>query len=175
MEQDNTNRTLEELCNDINLRAEKLFSKFSKVEKWGLLLFAVLFLAPIAINWHLHRSVDWWWVGACCALVVFLFVFYIINHRLINGMKRAANVKQHLRLAKRLRKCVQFRNFFGFLYWSTFAGFGFAHDEFEWGWFLFSLIIAVIVTLCITAANPEKLIDSAFSEDLDELEYRLEE
>jgi hypothetical protein len=175
MEQDNTNRTLEELCNDINLRAEKLFIKFSKVEKWGLLLIAVLFLAPIAINWHLHRSVDWWWVGAGCALVVFFFVFYIINQRLINGMKRAANVKQHLRLAKRLSKCVRFRNFFFIFFQGCICGIHLVNNEFEWGWFLFGLIIAVIVTLCITAANPKMLIDPAFSEDLDELEYRLEE
>ncbi len=176
MEQDNTNRTLEELCNDINLRAEKLFLKFSKVEKWGLLFFAVAFIAPIAIFWHLQRSIDWWWVGACCIFVVFFFVFFIINRRLINGMKRATDFKQHLRLAKRLKKCVRFRNFLGSLYWSTFVGISIVcRDEFSWGWILFAFIVAVIVSLCLTAVKPEMLIDSAFREDLEELEYRLEE
>lgn len=175
MEQDNTNRTLEELCSDINLRAEKLFLKFSKTEKWLLLLFAVVIVAAIAIDWHLNRSVDWWLIGACCTFVVIMFVFFIINRRLINGMKRASNFKQHLRLAKRLKKCVQFRNFFGFLYWSTFAGINSVLDEFNWGWILFAFIVALIVTLCFTAVNHEMLIDSAFSDELDELEYQLEE
>lgn len=166
MEQEDTNkkRTLEELCQDINLRAEKLY--VGKRSKFILPIIAVVLLALAVLNrffnWFECDNWYWIWLGA---IVVWCFVLFIVNLILINGMKRAASPKQHLRIAKWLKRFVRFSNAFNAII--LFLPFirlacrkSYAVALFVAGlWFLFGYI-----------AGP---IDSAFSEDLDELEYRL--
>jgi hypothetical protein len=167
-------RTTKELCSDIILKAEKLYLKS---DKRGLLIFAIFFLVCVALNWYFKIFKGWWLLCAwLVAVFVVYFAFFIINRKLINDMNLAANPKQLLPMAKRLKKCVQYRNFvFETLsFWLFISQFMPSPND-EWWWSVISFIPALIIALVVVKIRraPEKEAD--FNDDLDELEYRLEE
>lgn len=160
-------RKLDELCQDINLRAEKVFLKQSKY----LLLFAVVFILGLLalgryfqwfeINWH--RDLIW------LVCLVWLFVVYLVNQLLINRMKRAISPKQHLRLAKCLKWLDKLsRAFISAIVipWPLLSSW---NDTASVSTII--LCVCPLLVLCFLIAP----VDSDFSEALDELEYRLEE
>ena len=162
-------RTPKELCRDINLKAEKLFLKN---DKFGLLIFAVFFLVLVALHFYYKTYVNLW-LGAIVvgAILVVNSVFFLINRRLVNDMNLAATSKQFLPMAKRLKKCFQFRNFLclSLLFWLPFL----ILDDFHDVWRIAELLILYILGALFS--NRDFWIDPAFSDDVEELEYRLEE
>ena len=90
-------------------------------------------------------------------------------------MNLAANPKQLLPMAKRLKKCVQYRNYVceTLSFWLFIAQFMPSPND-EWWWSVISFIPALIIALVVVKIRraPEKEAD--FNDDLDELEYRLE-
>ena len=162
-------RTTEEVCRDINIKAEKLFLKNNK---YTLLLIAVIFLVFGAMSWYWKGYVEWWvwvWFGA---FLVGDIIFYIINQKLINDMKSAASPKQHFSIAKRLRWSVRLRNYLGFalILWPNLRPI-LGND---WWWNVMAYIINLLVVLLFAFLKPDLWIEPDFIEDLDELEYRLE-
>ena len=167
MKQEDTNtpdkkRTLEELCQDITLRAERLYLRENKA-KYILLVFVVAFVLG-ALNMHFKWFVmfNWWWAWLL-GLMVWVGVTYIINQILINGMKRASSHKQYLRTAKRLKRSIQCTNAI-----SCIISFLPLVHEMTYGIVFF---LGLLLVLGFVAGG----IDSAFSDDLHELEYRLED
>ncbi len=144
---------------------------FSKNENLRTLIFAVGILVVVAMSWHEKTYVNWW-LGAIVvgAIVVVTTVFFIINKRLVNEMNLAANPKQHLGIAKRLKKCLQIRNCLclSLLVWLPVLVLDSIQDE---RWFVYLLIFVVVVLF----SDRNFWIDIAFCEDVNELEYRLEE
>lgn len=143
---------------------------FSRNDNIRSLIFAVFLLVLMALNWQEKTYVNWWlgaiWVGT---LVVVTAVFFIINKRLVNDMYLAANPKQHLGIAKRLKRCLQIRNILciSLLIWFPVL----ILDRFQGErWFIPSLIFVVLVLF----GDRDLWIDIAFCEDVNELEYRLE-
>lgn len=170
MEQVDTNHpdkkmTLGELCEDIFLRAEKMCFLSNK-EKYILLIIALVFLVLVVLDWHYKWfKFEWfhWCSLACLGAIVVIALGYIINRKLINGMKRAASPKQHLRLAKWLKWSVQTRNALGaIILWLPLVRQG-----------TFEVVLLIVVLVFILGFLSGKM-DSAFCSDLDELEYRLD-
>jgi len=171
MEQENTNipdkkRTAEELCRDINLRAEELYLSSKKTKFIDLIILVALGVF-MALNWQwIVDNVWWWpWLGV---LIVGEFVFFKIHQKLIKGMKSAASAKQNLHLAKWLKRSVLTRNAFYFIFGFAPAILKLVRGE-NYGALL--LIVGLLFLLSYNISP----IDSAFSNDLDELEYRLDD
>lgn len=173
MEQEYTNnpdkeRTIEELCRDINLRAEEVYLKLSKKGKYILLVLAALLVVLMVLNWQWVMDNPWWcacWLGAC-ALVV--FVVNKINHKLINDMKRAASPKENLRLAKRLKRFSRIVHAFGpiIVFWTQIMQL--VHEK--------SYVLACLVTVLLFVFGfISSGLDPTLNGDLHELEYRLDE
>lgn len=158
-------RTLDELCRDITFRAEKM-CLLSKKEKYILLILALVFLVLVVLDWN-YKWFRFEWFHWCCwaslgALMV-IVLGYMVNRKLINGMHRAATPKQHLRLAKWLKWSVRVRNAISaIVLWLPFVRQGTIE------------VVLLIVVLVFIFGFLSGRIDSAFSEDLDELEYRLD-
>lgn len=160
--------TLEELCQNINHRAETVYLKLTKYEKTLLIITVVFSIAMLALGLcyqrfdiHWHRSLML--IGV---LVVYAFVVYSVNKFLINAMKRAANPKQHLRMAKCLK-------WWGKLYKSIGALIIFFAPAFVNGMkYDTVLLIAGLVLLFGILVTP---VDSEYNDSLTELEHRLEE
>lgn len=130
------------------------------------------FLLVVLLQWPCMTSVNWL-MGAIMvgAIWVVTFVFYCIAKKLVNDMNLAANPKQHLPIAQRLKKCYQWRNLIGLsiLLWFFFLTIDEYNDVVRIGVLLFVNVVAAIF------GNRDFLIDIAYGEDVDELEYRLAE
>ena len=109
-QENNKKRTEEELCHDITDRAEKLHVLKPKV-KYVMLAVVLALFALGALNSHYKWFVmdKWWWAWLGIVVLWFL-VFYVIIRQLINGMRRAATPREHLRKAKWLKRIVKIRN-----------------------------------------------------------------
>ncbi len=166
----NEDRTLEELCQDINLRAEKVYILKGRKDKTILLIGVVIILGVLALAWYLMRvEINWYREPiVISAIVGWSFVYILINKLLINRMKRAASPKQHLRIAKCLKwwdkffKAIVPAMIFPSIWLSQ-------EDVVNYGTCL--LIFFPLFILFFIIAR----IDKDFSEGLDELEYRLQE
>ena len=143
----------------------------SRNENLRTLILVVALLVCVALEWPEKRYVNWQ-LGAIMvgAIVVVTAVFFIINKRLVNDMNLAANPKQHLGIAKRLKKSLQLRNFLclSLLFWLPVVIFDRIQDE---RWFVDLLLFVILVLF----SDRDFWIDIAFCEDVNELEYRLEE
>ena len=140
--------------------------------KYRLLIWALAFAVCVAMEWR-YMTYAYWGLGAIVvgAILVVNFVFFLINRRLVNDMNLAATPKQFLPMVKRLKKCFQFRNFLclSLLFWLPFL----TLDDFHDGWRIAELLILYILGALFS--NRDFWIDPAFSDDVEELEYRLEE
>lgn len=166
----NEDSTLEELCHDLNLRAEKAYLIRSKKDKMILLIGVAAILGLFALTWYfLGFEINWNRDPFVIAAIVgWCFVYIPINKLLINRMKRAASPKQLLRIAKCLKwwdkfsKAIVPAMIFPLIWLST-------EDVVNYGTCL--LIFFPLFILFFIIAR----IDKDFSEGLDELEYRLQE
>lgn len=141
-------------------------------DKHRLLIWTVALLVCVALAWNDKMYVNWGIVAIVVgAILVVTFVFFIINQKLINEMNLASTPKQYLPVAKRLKKCVLIRNIIGItlLYWLPFLT---IHDTLN-GWRFSEYLICYVIGICVT--NLDFWIDSDFSDDVEELEFRLEE
>ena len=164
-------RTLVELCQDINLTAEKVYLARSKKDKKILLIGAAVLLGILALTWYFQWFDINWYRGSIvtAAIVGWFFVIYLVNQLLINRMKRATSPKQHLRLAKCLKL------------WNRLSRAIMVMIILPWPlWLLLDDGAKVSITL-LTAGLFFVLafigapVDEDFSDGLTELEYRLEE
>ena len=166
----NEDSTLEELCHDLNLRAEKAYLIRSKKDKMILLIGIVVILGIMAITWYLLQfEINWNRDPFVIAAIVgWCFVYIPINKLLINRMKRATSPKQHLRFAKCLKWWDKFSKaivpaMMLPLIWLS------QEDGVNYGTCL--LIFIPLFVLFFIATR----VDEDFNEGLDELEYRLQE
>ena len=163
-------RTLEELCHDLNLRAEKAYLIRSKKDRTILLIGVVIILGVLALAWYLMRvEINWYREPiVISAIVGWSFVYILINKLLINRMKRATSPKQHLRFAKCLKwwdkffKAIVPAMIFPSIWLSQ-------EDGVNYGTCL--LIFIPLFVLFFIATR----VDEDFNEGLDELEHRLQE
>ena len=162
-------RSAKELCRDILLKAEKLYIKNDK-----MIIAVILILAAIA--WYNKESFNqlsdysfFTWLGV---FEVGYVVFFFINRKLIHDMELAANPRQFLSMVQRLNKSVKLRKFLTIAIgiWPALQLTGFV--KVVW-WYAAALIPAFIVAWIVVSANPEKLVDSEFYDDVEELEYQL--
>jgi len=174
MEQQDTHipyrdRTLEQLCQDINLRAEKVYLIRSKKDKMILLIGIVAILGLFALTWYFQwYEINWYWGPIVMAAIVgWCFAYILINKLLINRMKRATSPKQHLRFAKclkwwdKLSRAIAPAMIFPSPWlWENGVNFG-----------TFLLLFFPLLVLFFIATR----VDKDYSEGLDELEYRLQE
>lgn len=166
-------RTPKELCRDIMFKAEKLYIKDGKRD---MLIGASVILILAAIAWYNKESFNqlsdysfFTWLGV---FAVVYFVFFFINRKLIHDMELAANPRQFLSMVQRLNKSVKLRKFLTIAIgiWPALQLTGFV--KVVW-WYAAALIPAFIVAWIVVSANPEKLVDSEFYDDVEELEYQL--
>ncbi len=182
MEQEETyipykERTPKELCRDINIRAEEVYLKLSKKDKYALLFTAVVLLVCVALCWHNYGYVNWWWLCVWSGIIgVVFFVFFKINQKLINNMYLAPNPTQHLRLAKRLKMCLLVRYIFLCVLGFWFGTLGVRTSLDGELWYAVGSFICMLIGIWLsTGIHPNFWIDSELNDDLAELEYRLEE
>lgn len=167
-------RTPKELCRDIILKAE---DSYLNKEKKGLICGIVVFVVFLALNWYVKWLSDSsWWVGLGIVGVVY-FVFYFINRKMINEMYCTANPKQFLHIVQRLEKCLKVRNY---IFISTAAWLSIVQtwdlwDVNIWWWSVVSIIPALFLGWIGITINPVSKSDSAFCEEIEELEFRLSE
>ena len=85
---------------------------FSKNDNYRSLIWGVGLILCLALQWQEMTTVNWW-LGAIVlgVIMVVTAVCYKINQKLVNDMNLAANPKQFLPMAKRLKRCFQIRNF----------------------------------------------------------------
>ena len=166
----NEDRTLEELCQDINLRAEKLYLMKGKKDRTILLIGIVAILGILALAWYFLRfEINWHRDPIVIAAILgWCFVYILINKLLINRMKRATSPKQHLHFAKCLKWWDKFSKaivpaMMLPLIWLS------QEDGVNYGTCL--LIFIPLFVLFFIATR----VDEDFNEGLDELEYRLQE
>lgn len=164
-------RTPKELCRDIILKAE---DSYLKKEKYALLIGAVV-LAFGALNWHfkwLSDSLWWLWLSLGAVGVVY-FVFFFINRKLIHEMNLTANPKQFLHIVQRLKKSLKIRNFFMITIaaWAYLLQWG----TDRWWWTAVSIIPALFAGWIGISINPVSKGDTAFCEEVEELEFRLDD
>lgn len=128
-----------------------------------LVLMVVEWDEKIYVNWRLGAIV----VGA---FVLMYFVSFIINQKLISDMNLAASPKQYLPFAQRLRKWVQIRNFLGItlLIWLPYLT---IYYQVDGVWKLIEWLILYVVGVC----TEPSWMDNDIGDDLEELEFRLEE
>ena len=145
---------------------------FSKKDKYRSLIWGVAILVCVVLEWHEKTYVNW----KLGIIVVggILFVTsssFIVNKKLVNDMNLAANPKQFFPMAKKLKKSLQNRNFIclSLLIWLPFL----LLDDLQDGWWFTCLLILYVVGALFS--NRDFWIDSTFNDDLEELEYRLEE
>lgn len=166
----NEDRTLEELCQDINLRAEKVYLLKGRKDKTILLIGIVVILGILALVWYfLGFEINWNRDPFVIAAIVgWCFVYTLINKLLINRMKRATSPKQHLRFAKCLKWWDKFSKAIvpTMIIPSIWLS---QEDGVNYG-ILLLIFIPLFILFFIIAR-----VDEDFSEGLDELEYRLQE
>lgn len=142
-----------------------------KGDKSRLLIWVVALLVCLALAWNDKMYVNWG-LGAIFvgAIVVVTSIFFKINQKLINEMNLASTPKQFLPVAKRLKKCVQIRNIIviSLLFWLP----ALTINEFL-GQRIIECLICYVIGVCFI--SKDFWIDSDFSEDVEELEFRLEE
>lgn len=166
-------RTLKELCRDIDLKAKETFLKLNKTEKSILISFISVLLVCVALSWHYNGGVDRWVLPWFVAIVVEVIVAFIINKMVIKSMKRAASHKQFFRIARGLKRYAHFRIVLRLvLYiWPVFLP-----NTMDDVWCYAAFLIAVIgIRIGVQIFEPDDIIGKDFCTDLDELEYRLEE
>lgn len=166
-------RTPKELCRDIMFKAEKLYIKN---DKRNMLIGAAAILIFAAIAWYNKKSFNQFsdyafyaWLGV---LAVVYVVFFFINRKLIHDMYLTANPRQFLSMVQRLNKSVKLRKFLTIAIgiWPALQLSG--HVKVLW-WQVASLILAFFIAWLGVTANPQKLVDSEFYDDVEELEYEL--
>lgn len=145
---------------------------FSKNDNYRSLIWGVGLIVCMALQWQEMTYVNWWSGAIVVGVIeVVTAVCHKINQKLVNDMNLAANPKQFLPMAKRLKRCFQIRNIvcLTLLFWLPLMTLDDFHDVLGLG---FLIIIYVIGTL---VGNKDFWIDITFCEDLEELERRLEE
>ncbi len=166
----NEDSTLEELCHDLNLRAEKAYLIRSKKDKMILLIGVAAILGLFALTWYFQwYEINWYWGPIVMAAIVgWCFAYILINKLLINRMKRATSPKQHLRIAKCLKWWDKFSKaivpaMMLPLIWLS------QEDGVNYGTCLLIFIPLLVLFFIVSR------VDKDYSEGLDELEYRLQE
>ena len=167
-------RTPKELCRDIILKAE---DSYLNKEKKALLTGIVIFLVLVALNWYfkwLEDSLRWTELGLIAIGVVY-FVFFFINRKLIHEMNLTANPKQFLDIVQRLKNCLKLRNFIliSAAAWVYIVQMFDLWDAKIWWWSVVSIIPALFLGWIGISINPVSKSDSAFCDDVDELEFQL--
>lgn len=144
---------------------------FSRNANLRTLIYAVGILLCLALSWQEKTYVNWW-LGAIVVggIVVVTTVFFVTNKRLVSEMNLAANPKHHLGIAKRLKKCLQVRNCLclSLIIWLPVLMLDDIRDE---QWFVYLPFFVAVVLF----SDRDLWIDTAFCEDVNELEYRLED
>ena len=138
-------------------------------DKYYILILYTVILVWIALERH-ENIYMYWGLGAIVvgAIMVVNLVFFKMNHRLVNEMNLAVTPKQHLNIGKRLKKCIQNRNYLCITLLFCLPVLTF-HDLMN-GWDFTKWLIVYVIGICT-----ESWIDSDFNDDLDELEFRFEE
>ena len=165
-------RTPKELCRAIMFKAEKLYIKNDKRD---LLIGFVVILIIAAISWYykwfdkLSDYAFYVWLGVFAVVYI---VFFFINRKLIHEMYLAANPKQFLSMVQRLNKSIKLRKYLTLVIgiWPTLQ---FPDLVKVWWWQVIALILTFLIAWLIIIAKPEKLVDSDFYDDVEELEYQL--
>lgn len=161
--------TLQELCQNIYHRAETVYLKLTKNEKTLLIITVVFSIAMLVLGWCYKRFDGFWHRSLILlgTLVVYVFVVYSVNKFLINAMKRAANPKQLLRMAKCLK-------WWGKLYKAIGALIIFFAAVFVNG-IEDETALLIVGSLLLLFGFLVAPVDSKYNDGLTELEHRLEE
>lgn len=168
-------RTPKLLCRDILLQAEKLYVK---KDRKGLLIAAVFVLAFVVAGWYMAPEKEKMWVYAwVVAELAVYFVFFLINKKLINEMNLTANPRQFLSMVQRLCKTLKLRNFILLVLglWPSLCFIPFLSDlvKVRLWWIVLSIIPTVLIAWLFVSMKPDRLIDSDFYSDVEDLEYQL--
>ena len=171
MEQDNTyiayeERTPRDLCRDINLKAEKFLKGY---KKW-ILIIPVICVVLVALSLYFMPTVNWWvGLGVFGLVEVSFIVIYIYTQKLIHEMHLAANPKQFLPIAKKLKEYVRCSNycFHVISLWVTISLLSGLKDL--WWWNAASLILSAGLALLVPFTEKE----AAFRDEVDDLERSL--
>lgn len=145
---------------------------FSKKDKYRSLIWGVAILVCAVLEWHEKTYVNWKLGIIVVGGILFVTsLSFIVNKKLVNDMNLAANPKQFFPMAKKLKKSLQNRNFIclSLFIWLPFL----LLDDLQDGWWFTCLLILYVVGALFS--NRDFWIDSTFNDDLEELEYRLEE
>ena len=159
-------RTPKDLCQDINIKAEKLH----KSNKRGLFVITVIFLVLVALSLHYMPKENWWkGLGVLGVVEVSFFVIYIYTQKLIHEMHLAANPKQFLPIAQKLKECVRCSNYFFHVIslWVTITLL--PELRYLWWWPAAALIISAGLALLIPFTEKEV----ALRDEVDDLERSL--
>lgn len=168
-------RTPKQLCRDILLQAEKLYVK---KDRRGLLIAAVFVLAFVVVGWYMAPEKEKMWVYAwVVAELAVYFVFFLINKKLINEMNLTATPRQFLSMVQRLCKTLKLRNFILLVLglWPSLCFIPFLSDlvKVRLWWIVLSIIPTVLIAWLFVSMKPDRLIDSDFYSDVEDLEYQL--
>ena len=102
-------RTPKDLCQDINIKAEKFLKSYKK----GVFIVPVICLVLVVLGLHFMPNMNWWRGLEILGIVeVSFIVIYIYTQKLIHEMRLSANPKQFLPIAKKLKECVRYSNYF---------------------------------------------------------------
>jgi len=159
-------RTPKDLCQDINIKAEKFLKSYKK----GVLIIPVICLVLVVLGRYFTPDVEWW-----RGVVIFgvgevsFIVIYIYTQKLIHEMHLAANPKQFLPIAQKLKEYVRCSNycFHVISLWITISLLSGLKDL--WWWNAASLILSAGLALLVPFTEKE----AAFRDEVDDLERSL--
>ena len=159
-------RTPKDLCQDINIKAEKFLKSYKK----GVFIVPVICLALVVLGRYFTPDVKWWrGLGIFGVAEVSFIVIYIYTKKLIHEMHLAANPKQFLPIAKKLKEYVRCSNYCCHVIslWVTISLLSGLKDL--WWWNAASLILSAGLALLVPFTEKE----AAFRDEVDDLERSL--
>ncbi len=150
-----------------------VFKPYStKYYNYRSLIWGVGLIVCLALQWREMTTVNWW-LGAIVVgfIEVVTAVCHTINQKLVHDLNLAINPKQFLPIAKRLKRCFQIRNIvcLTLLFCLPLLALDVYHDVRR------LVILLIVYVIGALFSNKDFWIDITFCEDLEELEYRLEE
>ena len=158
--------TPKDLCQDINIKAEK----FLKSYKTGVFIIPVICLVLVALSRYFTPDVKWWrGLGIFGVAELSFIVIYIYTKKLIHEMHLAANPKQFLPIAQKLKECVRYSNYCCHVIslWVTISLLSGLKDL--WWWNAAALIISAGLALLVPFTEKE----AALRDEVDDLERSL--
>ena len=159
-------RTPKDLCQDINIKAEKFLKSYKK----GVFIVPVICLVFVVLGLHFMPNMNWWRGLEILGIVeVSFIVIYIYTQKLIHEMRLSANPKQFLPIAKKLKECVRYSNYFYHVVslWITISLLSGLKDL--WWWNAAALVLAAGLALLIPFTEKE----AALRDEVDDLERSL--